>query len=38
MLIDVSISADRNVMKKEVEKILIYKYLTIEIFLYIYIS
>ena len=31
MLIDVAISGDRNVIKKEVEKILIYKDLTIEI-------
>ena len=31
MLIDVSISGDRNVMKREAEKILKYKYLTIEI-------
>jgi len=31
MLIDVAISGDRNVVKKEAEKILIYKDLTIEI-------
>ena len=31
MLMDVAISGDRNVIKKEVEKILKYKYLTIEI-------
>ena len=31
MLIDVAISGDRNVIKKEVEKILKYKNLTIEI-------
>ena len=31
MLIDVEISGDRNVIKKEVEKILKYKELTIEI-------
>jgi len=31
MLIDVAISGDRNVIKKEAEKILKYKYLTIEI-------
>ena len=31
MLIDVPISGDRNVIKKEVEKILKYKDLTIEI-------
>jgi hypothetical protein len=31
MLIDVAISGDRNVIKKEVEKILKYKYLTTEI-------
>ena len=31
MLIDVAISGDRNVIKKEAEKILIYKDLTIEI-------
>ena len=31
MLIDVEISGDRNVIKKEAEKILKYKYLTIEI-------
>jgi hypothetical protein len=31
MLIDVAISGDRNVIKKEVEKIFKYKYLTIEI-------
>ena len=31
MLIDVAISGDRNVIKREVEKILIYKDLTIEI-------
>jgi hypothetical protein len=31
MLIDVAISGDRNVIKKEAEKILDYKYLTIEI-------
>jgi len=31
MLIDVAISGDRNVIKKETEKILKYKYLTIEI-------
>jgi hypothetical protein len=31
MLIDVSISGDRNVIKKEAEKILKYKDLTIEI-------
>ena len=31
MLIDVAISGDRNVIKKEVEKILKYKDLTIEI-------
>jgi len=31
MLIDVTISGDRNVIKKETEKILKYKYLTIEI-------
>ena len=30
MLIDVAISGDRNVIKKEAEKILKYKYLTIE--------
>ena len=30
MLIDVAISGDRNVIKKEGEKILKYKYLTIE--------
>jgi len=31
MLIDVAISGDRNVIKKEAENILKYKYLTIEI-------
>jgi hypothetical protein len=31
MLIDVAIPGDRNVIKKEAEKILKYKYLTIEI-------
>jgi len=31
MLIDVAISGDRNVIKKEAEKILKYKHLTIEI-------
>jgi hypothetical protein len=31
MLIDVAIPGDRNVIKKEAEKILIYKYLAIEI-------
>jgi len=31
MLIDVAISGDRNVIRKEAEKILKYKYLTIEI-------
>jgi hypothetical protein len=31
MLIDVAISGHRNVIKKEAEKILYYKYLTIEI-------
>jgi len=31
MLMDVTISGDRNVIKKEAEKILKYKYLTIEI-------
>ena len=31
MLIDVAISGDRNVIKKEAEKIVKYKYLTIEI-------
>ena len=31
MLIDVAISGDRNVIKKEAEKILKYKYLIIEI-------
>jgi hypothetical protein len=31
MLIDVAISGDRNVIKKEAEKILIYKHLTIEL-------
>jgi len=31
MLIDVAVSGDRNVIKKKVEKILKYKYLTIEI-------
>jgi len=31
MLIDVAISGDRNVIKKEVEKIIKYKDLTIEI-------
>ena len=31
VLIDVAISGDRNVIKKEVEKILMYKYLIIEI-------
>ena len=31
MLTDVAISGDRNVIKKEAEKILKYKYLTIEI-------
>jgi hypothetical protein len=31
MLIDVAISGERNVVKKEAEKILKYKYLTIEI-------
>ena len=31
MLIDVAISGDRNVIKKEAEKILKYKVLTIEI-------
>ena len=31
MLIDVAISGDRKVIKKEAEKILKYKYLTIEI-------
>jgi len=31
MLIDVAISGDRNVIKKEAEKIVIYKELTIEI-------
>jgi len=31
MLIDVAMSGDRNVIKKEAEKILKYKYLTIEI-------
>jgi hypothetical protein len=31
MLIDVAISGDRNVIKKEAEKILKYKNLTIEI-------
>jgi hypothetical protein len=31
MLIDVANSGDRNVIKKEAEKILKYKYLTIEI-------
>ena len=31
MLIDVAISGDRNVIKKEAERILIYKNLTIEI-------
>ena len=31
MLIDVAISGDRNVIKKETEKILKYKNLTIEI-------
>jgi len=31
MLIDVAISGDRNVIKKEAEKILIYKDLTTEI-------
>ena len=29
MLIDVAVSGDRNVIKKEAEKILKYKYLTI---------
>jgi hypothetical protein len=31
MLIDVAISGDRNVIKKEAEKILKYKFLTIDI-------
>ena len=31
MLIDVAIPGDRNVIKKEAEKILIYEYLTIEL-------
>jgi hypothetical protein len=31
MLIDTAIPGDRNVIKKEAEKILEYKYLTIEI-------
>ena len=31
MLIDVTVSGDGNVIKKEAEKILKYKYLTIEI-------
>jgi len=31
MLIDVAISGDRNLIKKEVEKVLKYEYLTIEI-------
>ena len=31
MSIDVAITADRNVVKKEAEKILIYEYLKIEI-------
>jgi hypothetical protein len=31
MLMDVAISGDRNVIKKEIEKILKYKYLTIDI-------
>jgi hypothetical protein len=31
MSIDVAISGDRNVIKKEAEKVLKYKYLTIEI-------
>jgi len=31
MSIDVAISADRNVAKKQAEKILIYEYVTIEI-------
>jgi hypothetical protein len=31
MLIDVAISGDRNVIKKEAEKVLKYKHLTIEI-------
>jgi len=31
MLIDVAVSGDRNVIKKKAEKILKYKYLTIEI-------
>ena len=31
MSVDVAISADRNVNKKETKKILIYEYLTIEI-------
>ena len=31
MLIDVAISGDRNVIKKEADKILKYEYLTIEI-------
>jgi len=31
MLIDVAMSGDRNVIKREAEKILIYKDLTIEI-------
>jgi len=31
MLIDVAISGDRNVIKKEAEKILKYKHLTMEI-------
>ena len=31
MLIDITISGDRNVIKNEAEKILKYKYLTIEV-------
>ena len=31
MLIDIAISGDRNVIKKDAEKILKYKYITIEI-------
>ena len=31
MLIDVAVSGDRNVIKKEAEKILKYKYLAIEV-------
>ena len=31
MLMDIAISGDRNVIKKEIEKILKYKYLTIDI-------